>query len=441
MIKRFLALILAIITVFSLSACNTAETADEPETSISDTDAPSEDAEITALAGKTPLEAYRAAEEYVAAMDNYELAMTYESNVEYNGTTMKSSTESIYRVNDNQLYYYYGVDGDTVSEHWCTDNFFYQNSSIAKQKLEMTFEEYKKNRGVPTDGGVLVELKDSYFEGVVFEKKDGEYTLSFEISVEDYAEYSGVTLTKPAPYVVHFDENANPIGMYMNTTQLVYGMFLVNGDMNIYIKNVGTTADIAAPDDADDYQNVPEYEEIDFSTVEDLSGIVESDAATDYVKIDVKDIGSIVIRLYPEVAPRTVANFKSLVSKGFYNGLIFHRVIENFMIQGGCPKGDGTGGSDANIAGEFGSNGFINNLLHKRGVVSMARSDAPDSASSQFFIMHAEAVSLNDNYAAFGYVIYGMDVVDAIAKTETDASNDKPIKDVVITSIKFVTVE
>ena len=111
------------------------------------------------------------------------------------------------------------------------------------------------------------------------------------------------------------------------------------------------------------------------------------------------------------------------------------------MIQGGCPKGDGTGGSDETIVGEFGSNGFMNNLYHKRGVVSMARSDAPDSASSQFFIMHAEAVSLNDNYAAFGYVIYGMDVVDAIAQTETDASNDKPLSDIVITSIKFVTVE
>ncbi len=441
MIKRFLALILAVITVFSFSACDIEDASDETLTSDSDTDAVAEDGKLTTLAGKTPLEVYRAAEEYVTAMDNYELDMTYESNVKYNGTTMNSSTESIYRVNHDQLYYCYAEDGKTVSEHWCTGNFFYQNSALAKQRLGMTFEEYKKNRGVPTDGGLLVELKDSYFDGITFEKNDGGYTLSFEISVEDYEEYSGVTLTQPTPYVVYFDENANPTGMYMNTTQLVYGAFLVNGDMNVYIKNVGTTADIDAPSDAAEYRDVPLYENIDFSTLDDTSGVVESDNATDYVRIDVKDMGSIVIRLYPDVAPKTVANFKSLVSKGFYDGLTFHRVIENFMIQGGCPNGDGTGGADETIVGEFGSNGFMNNLLHKRGVVSMARSNDPDSASSQFFIMHAEATNLNDNYASFGYVIYGMDVVDDIAKVETDASNDKPLTDVVITSIKFVTVE
>lgn len=441
MVKRFLALILAVITVFSLSACNIEDAADETLTSDSDADATSEDEKLTTLAGKTPIEVYRAAEEYVTTMDNYEIDMTYESKVEYNGTTMNSSTESVYRVNHDQLYYYYAADGETLSEHWCTGNFFYQNSSVAKQRIGMTFEEYKKNRGVPTDGGILVELKDSYFEDVAFEKKDGGYTLSFEISVEDYEEYSGVTLTQPTPYVVYFDENADPTGMYMNTTQLVYGAFLVNGDMNIYIKNVGATADIDAPSDADEYSDVTLYKDIDFSTVDDTSGIVESDTATDYVKIDVKDMGSIIIRLYPDVAPKTVANFKSLVSKGFYDGLIFHRVIENFMIQGGCPNGDGTGGGDETVVGEFGSNGFMNNLLHKRGVVSMARSNDPDSASSQFFIMHAEATSLDDNYAAFGYVIYGMDVVDEIAQVETDSSNDRPLTDVVITSIKFVTVE
>ena len=445
MFKRFLALILVIITVFSLSACDgmLADGEPEAESDSSESGTPSVDggeSDLSTLAGKTPLEVYRAAEEYISAMTNYQLLMTYTSNVDYNGSKSTSSTESSYIVNDDELHYYYKEGENTLSEHWCTDGVFYQNSSVGKQKMEMTFEEYKKTRGVPTDGGVLVELDDEYFDGVKFDKKDGEYTLSFKITIEDYQEYSGVALAAPAPYVVSFDENANPTGLYMGTTQLVYGMFKVDGEMNMYIKNVGSVEDVTAPAEADEYKTVVKYEEIDFSTIDGLSGVVESETATDYVKIDVKNKGSIVIRLYPDVAPVTVENFKSLVSQKFYDGLIFHRVIENFMIQGGCPKGDGTGGSDKNIVGEFGANGFINNLLHKRGVVSMARSNEPDSASSQFFIMHAEAVSLDNNYAAFGYVVYGMDVVDAIATSDTDVTNDRPIEDVVIESVRFVTV-
>jgi len=135
---------------------------------------------------------------------------------------------------------------------------------------------------------------------------------------------------------------------------------------------------------------------------------------------------SITIELYPEIAPNTVNNFISLIKKKFYNGLLFHRVIADFMIQGGCPKGTGTGGPSYKINGEFLSNGFKNDLKHKEGVISMARSSEPNSAGSQFFIMHKDAQSLDGNYAAFGKVIEGMDEVDKMVNVKKDR-NDKPL--------------
>ena len=132
--------------------------------------------------------------------------------------------------------------------------------------------------------------------------------------------------------------------------------------------------------------------------------------------------------LYPEIAPNTVNNFISLVKKGFYDGLIFHRVIKGFMIQGGDPQGTGMGGPGHNIKGEFSANGVKNDLKHTRGVLSMARANNPNSAGSQFFIMHADAPHLDGQYAAFGKVVEGMDVVDEIAKVPTDFS-DRPKKE------------
>ena len=141
--------------------------------------------------------------------------------------------------------------------------------------------------------------------------------------------------------------------------------------------------------------------------------------------------------LYPEVAPNTVNNFISLVQKGFYDGLIFHRVIRGFMIQGGCPDGIGTGGPGYQIKGEFLQNGFANNLKHTPGVLSMARAMHPDSAGSQFFIMHETSPHLDGSYAAFGQVIEGMDVVNEIAETATDF-RDRPLEPQVM---KTVTVD
>lgn len=150
--------------------------------------------------------------------------------------------------------------------------------------------------------------------------------------------------------------------------------------------------------------------------------------------IVVNETEKMTLELYPSIAPNTVNNFIELAERNFYDGLIFHRVIEGFMIQGGDPNGDGTGGPGYSIKGEFSDNGFDNNLSHGPGVISMARSRAYDSAGSQFFIMHEEANSLDHQYAAFGKIIEGMDVVIKIATTETNAY-DKPINDFIITDI------
>ena len=161
---------------------------------------------------------------------------------------------------------------------------------------------------------------------------------------------------------------------------------------------------------------------------------------TDRVKIQMSNGDIILMVLSNKDTPITIKNFKKLVSEKFYDGLIFHRVIEDFMIQGGDPTGTGMGGSDEEIKGEFQSNGVKNSLSHTRGVVSMARSNDPDSASSQFFICHADSTYLDGSYAAFGKVFAGMDTVDKIATVETDY-NDKPITEQKIHSIRFVTVE
>ena len=156
------------------------------------------------------------------------------------------------------------------------------------------------------------------------------------------------------------------------------------------------------------------------------------------VTIEMEDGGIIKAELYPEIAPNTVNNFISLIKKGFYDGVIFHRVIPGFMIQGGDPKGIGIGGPGYCIKGEFSANGFKNDLKHSRGVLSMARTMIPDSAGSQFFIMHQDAPHLDRQYAAFGMVTEGIEVVDRIARAPRNMMNDKPKAD---QRMKTVTVE
>ncbi|MDD6401161.1 MAG: peptidylprolyl isomerase [Lachnospiraceae bacterium] len=159
--------------------------------------------------------------------------------------------------------------------------------------------------------------------------------------------------------------------------------------------------------------------------------------ANPIITIEMESGDIMKLELYPDVAPNTVKNFISLANKGYYNGLIFHRVIEGFMIQGGCPEGTGTGGPGYSIKGEFSQNGFKNDLKHEAGVISMARSMMPNSAGSQFFIMHKDAPHLDGAYAAFGKITEGMDVVNKIATVPTNF-NDKPLEP---QQIKSITVD
>ena len=159
--------------------------------------------------------------------------------------------------------------------------------------------------------------------------------------------------------------------------------------------------------------------------------------ANPIVTIEMENGDIMKAELYPEIAPNTVNNFISLINKGYYDGLIFHRCIRGFMIQGGCPTGTGTGNPGYSIKGEFSKNGFNNELKHTKGVLSMARSMMPDSAGSQFFIMHEDSPHLDGMYAAFGKITEGQDVVDKIASTKTDFS-DKPLEE---QKMKKVTVD
>mgnify|MGYP001024674452 FL=1 len=161
------------------------------------------------------------------------------------------------------------------------------------------------------------------------------------------------------------------------------------------------------------------------------------------VEMEIQDFGTVKLELYPDIAPITVANFVKLAGEGFYDGLTFHRIYPGFMIQGGDPNGNGTGGSSETIKGEFSANGVDNTLSHKRGVISMARSQSYDSASSQFFIMHADSPFLDGQYAAFGKVTDGMDVIDAVAAVEcsysaTDGKNTTPVNPPVIKTVRVI---
>lgn len=202
-------------------------------------------------------------------------------------------------------------------------------------------------------------------------------------------------------------------------------------------KKKGSGEQTAEPD----VRNAPAMDDIDLSDVDDPSVFTVSESATDYVRLTVsyteeggaQKQGDIYIRLFPDVAPGTVENFKTLVGKGFYNGTTFHRVYPGFMIQGGSGDADP-------IHGEFTSNGFENNLKHVRGVLSMARANDPDSASSQFFIIHQTASHLDGSYASFGYVVSGMDVVDAITQIELQSAAGS-IDSVATTPVYPVTIE
>ena len=197
--------------------------------------------------------------------------------------------------------------------------------------------------------------------------------------------------------------------------------------------------------EASSQEDVSSEDEADVTSDDSEDADDEADGelltGTHHIEIDIKDYGKISAELYADKAPETVTNFVKLAKEGFYDGLTFHRIISGFMIQGGDPEGNGTGGSEQNIIGEFAANGFENNIEHVRGVLSMARAQDYDSASSQFFIMHADASYLDGQYAAFGMVTEGIEVVDKICETvavEDGNGTVLPENQPVITSIKVI---
>ena len=198
--------------------------------------------------------------------------------------------------------------------------------------------------------------------------------------------------------------------------------------------------------DQSDNEKEISYKEITEGTLEDIK-YKTTEEITNYVKIQMKNNDIIIVELYPKTAPITVANFQKLVSEKYYDDIIFHRVIKDFMIQAGDPTGTGMGGAEETIKGEFAINDVTNTLSHKRGIISMARKSSDpeteytmNSASSQFFIVHKDSTFLDTKYASFGNVLAGMDTVDSIVTVKTD-SKDKPTKDQTIGSIRFVEIE
>lgn len=228
--------------------------------------------------------------------------------------------------------------------------------------------------------------------------------------------------------IIGTDENGNYIAKGENGTYVVNGDAFFDGEGSFSVIIGGNGSFQYEVSIADPLSEVDAYE---------ADAFVPTDKETDYVKITVRDYGEIVIRLHARYAPATVENFKKLVGQGFYDGLVFHRIIQNFMIQGGGYDESGELHKTDAIKGEFEANGFKNTLNHARGVISMARAQAMDSASSQFFICDTDNTRLDGQYAAFGVVVAGMEVVDAIAALKTQAG-DAPVSPVVIESITFV---
>lgn len=444
--KKLLAIVMAIILLLSTVACTAQEENDE---SNSETLKGEE-----LLAEKTPKELYSAAIEYIKALTNYEVVLDSKYKTTYEDEVSEESSVTTHKCSGDTFEYKY------IAENY--DEFFlhdgtalYKKVNNVAEKMEVSYDQFMEEWGSITEDGMLMTLEDEKFEKKLFIPDGDNYYLSFLITADEYTEMTGGSVEGPVTYKVYFDNEGTVVGFERTMSYYYYDVVLVEDSINVSIKNVGKVEKIGAPEYAELYVVHPSAESIDLSNIENLD-VFESEPASDetnYVLLDMKIDGSvkisdsetvenykgkIVIRLFPEVAPGTVSNFKNLVGTSFYRGLTIHRVIKDFVIQGGDPEGDGTGGSEEEIFGEFASNGFTNNLSHKRGVVSMARSDDPNSASSQFFICHGDASeSLDDKYAGFGYVVYGMDTVDIIAGLETDDS-DKPTVKVTIEEVSFL---
>lgn len=442
--KRILAIILILIMTASLFvSCGEKE---ESSSSTSQTTQNTGNSDATVgdtldkLAGKPPKEMYDATVSALDAMTDYHVAFKQTSKVNFGNEPIVKENIDEYKVNGNNAYIKYLSASEETEEIWLVDGTMYLSTDAGKDKTKMEATTFA-SRYLLDMGTVIFPLADTYFTEAEFAKTENGYKLEFSITKEDYAKYAQAELADDALYVLSYDDKGNILSTQLSVAYSASNSVTIEYITDIEFKECGTSSEILAPADADTYRNAPALDELDLSAVDSLDKFVDSAEPTDYVMLDVKDRGKIVIRLFPNVAPTTVANFKKLVSEKFYDGLIFHRVIKDFMIQGGDIDGDGVSNEGVTtIKGEFNSNGFINNLSHLRGVISMARtSDDMNSASTQFFIMHKD-VDIDGEYASFGYVVYGLGAVDSIAGVTTGDS-DKPTVDVVIESAKFVTLK
>ncbi len=437
--KKLLAMILALVLMLSFASCGeTQESESESESlneSASETSAPTFDT----LAGKTPKELYNMALAQFMSMTNFSL------DIKENMITSYVGMEDLVDEYDTN----YKTDGAAVqfsnadSELLYVDGFLYATVGSSKEKLSMSAEEFADDYTLNREG-LMLPLEDSCFDGVKFVLEGELYCLNILVAVEDFVKYVGFQTSNEAEYKVAFDANGNLISISCVACYIAQSSVTVTMDRTVSVKDIGAIATMSVPANAAEFRVPPTAESIDKTVLESRDGVSDTTEKTNYVKLVIEGYKEpIIIRLYPDVAPATVDNFKNLVAAGFYNNLTIHRIKKDFVIQGGDPKGDGTGGSDKTIFGEFMANGFTNNLSHDKGVVSMARnSNNMDSASSQFFIVQGTDVkgSLDGYYAAFGYVVWGMDVVDAIAALEV-GDNEAPTSKVTITAATFVNVQ
>lgn len=444
--KKILSLLMALLMILTLIGCtNKEENKDTKDT------AETAKKGFPTLNGKDSKELYTAAIDYVTALQNYEIDVYTTYKMTFEGETTEEAHHTLHKCSGDSFYYLY--ESGANKEFFLHDGtMLYKKVNNVNEKVDISYSDFMESWGSITEEEMLIELSESKISNKLFVSEGEEYYLDFLIKEEEYYELTGGSVASPVKYRVYFDKDGTLTHFERTLSFYYYEEMLVEDTTKIYIKNVNQVQKMETPENADLYSLRPTAENIDLSSVDNLDLFEATSEITDYVLLNMKIAGTvkinetesvenyegkILIRLFPEVAPLSVSNFKALVGGSFYNGLTIHRIIPDFVIQGGDPKGDGTGGSEDEIFGEFSSNGFTNNLSHKRGVLSMARSDDPDSASSQFFICHKDAPDLDGNYATFGYVIYGLDTVDIIAALETD-ENDKPKTTVTIESATFV---